>query len=168
MTTPFVPYAERSLPQRIQEIRLLIMEMEDILAPAGADPIEPDPADLAGLERWRAAGGQVVITARADYQAARDFCAAHDLAFQAHRGDKDHVVRTAIVENGARADNACYLGVTKDDLPAMITAGVSAAAATDDPWVSGGAHIAIEAAGCAGAVAELVDRLMADGALSQG
>lgn len=167
MDSTFIPFAERPLQMRIKEVRLLLMDVEGALTDADADPIEPDHSDLDALKRWQEAGGRVVMLVRADYPPAKDLCLAHGLDFQAHHGDKDQVVRTVIVGSGAKPDDACYLGATKEDLPAMICTGITAAVATDDPWVSGGALINLESAGGSGAVAELVGRLMDDGAPRQ-
>lgn len=167
MDPTFVPHAERPLEMRVKELSLLLMEMDGVLFADPAKRDQVDPEDLAALKRWSEAGGVVIMTSAAGNPADPRFCAEHGFVYQAHHGDKDQVARVAIMERGAQPRQACFVGATKDDLPAMMMAGVAAAVATDDEWVSGGAHLTTEAAGGAGALAELVEKFMSGGALTK-
>lgn len=67
MPSPFVPYSERALDERIKDVRLFITEIAGVLTEPGAKKVAPNPVDLAALAKWQEAGGLVVMIASTDF-----------------------------------------------------------------------------------------------------
>jgi len=165
---PQAPMSEKPLEERIAEVRLLVMEMEGVLTDGGeyidgqgSVSVRTCRADALGLEAWRQEGYQVVVLARQGFKPAEAWALAAGVDLRPHLGKKQPALQAVALEFGMQPGQVCYLGCEVDDLPAMTVVGLAAATADANPWARGAAHLVLTRPGGAGAVRELVDRILA-------
>lgn len=168
MMIPQAPQHDKTLEQRLAEVRLLALEMEGVLTDGGLCiddqgrvSIRTLRKDELGLAAWRQQGGQVLVLARQDLQPARAWAQAAGLELITHQGKKDLALQMAALERGVQPYEVAYLGCDLDDLPALSLVGLAVATADADPWVRGAAHLVLTRPGGAGAARELVDAILA-------
>jgi len=166
---PHIPQEERPLEQCIAEVKMLLVELEGaltdgltIMGPDGAESLSLYRADILGLERWVAAGRQLVLLARPGLALAEPLAERLGASLRTTGGDKDILFKQVIWENQVQASQAAYLGRDMDDLPALGLAGLAVCPPESPEWVRGVCHIVTEAPAGRGAVRELIDRLLAD------
>lgn len=165
---PKVPLEEMSLEQRIGAAKLLMVELEgglsdgvSYLAPDGGETLPLYRADILGLESWLAAGRLLVLVARPGLAAAEALARRLGAVLRTSGGDKGILFKQAVWENQVSPVEAVYLGRDMDDLPALGLAGL--AACPRGPGMGAlGVSSGHRGPGGAGAVRELVDRLLAD------
>ncbi|CAO0819894.1 Phenylphosphate carboxylase subunit delta [Desulfarculales bacterium] len=167
MMIPQAPKLEKTLEQRLAEVRLLVMEMEGVLTDGsiytdsqGRVSIRTRRVDELGLAFWRQQGNLVLVLARQGFEPARAWASAADLELCTYQGNKDLALQTTALELGILPNQVCYLGCDLDDLPAMSLVGLAAATADADPWAKGAAHLVLRHSCGAGAVRELVDTIL--------
>jgi YrbI family 3-deoxy-D-manno-octulosonate 8-phosphate phosphatase len=168
MIIPQAPHIEKTLEQRLAEVRLLALEMEGVLTDGclridseGRTSIGTSRRDELGLDTWKRQGLQVVVLARQGLAPAWAWAQAAGIEMRAHQGKKDVALQMAAMEFGLLPNQVCYLGCDVDDLPPLSLVGLAAATADADPWAKGAAHVVLGHPGGAGAVRELVDTILA-------
>lgn len=165
---PKAPTSEITLDERLAQVSLLAMEMEGVLTDGGLytdgqgrQSIRTCRADELGLEAWRQEGLKVVVLARQGFAPARAWAQAAGLELREHLGKKQPALQVAALEFGAQPAQVCYLGCDLDDLPALTMVGLAAAPADAHPWAKDAAHLLLGRPGGAGAVREVVERILA-------
>ncbi|ADK83457.1 KdsC [Desulfarculus baarsii DSM 2075] len=169
---PKAPLDERDLRARLDDIRLVLLELEGTatdgavsFAPDGGQSLRFCRADMIGLANIVAAGYKVVGLARRGLPAAEAFCRAAGVDFLAHDGDKGDLIQFIGLERGAKPFQTLYFGADMDDLEVMFQAGVAVCPAQASPWLRAAAQVVTQAAGGAGAVRELCDLLLREHSL---
>ena len=168
MVTPHIPQEEKPLEMRMAEATILVMEIEGVLTdgrtlidPQGQESIFISQRDALALKMWMKDGYKVVLLARTSLPAAAQWCQSNCIPFLAHQGAKNSALQAIIFGNAALPKDVCYLGWDLEDLPPMMIAGISACPANADSWVTGAAHLVLDAAAGQGVAREMVDRLLA-------
>jgi len=164
---PHLPPQSKSLPEMLKEVELLVLELEGTLTDGtvtvdhqGNESFRLHHSDVTGLKTWLESGGHLVVVARQDLSGARAWCQAQGFNFRPHQGKKNVMLAPIIMEHQLESPQVCYLGAHLEDLPALMSAGVSAVPAQAPAWVRDAAHLVLEKPGGAGAVRELVERLL--------
>ncbi len=167
MMIPQAPNLEKTLAMRLNEVRLLALELEGVLTDGGIHTdgegrvsIRTLRKDELGLATWRQQGNQVLVLARQGFAPAQAWAAAAGLELRTYQDKKDLALQTAAMELGMQPNEVCYLGCDLDDLPALTLVGLAAATADADPWTQGAAHLVLKRPGGAGAVRELVETIL--------
>lgn len=168
MLDPQAPNEDTALSTRLAKVRMLVMEMEGVLTDGrlytsadGLQSIATLRADELGLRTWLGQGYLVAVLARQELKPAAAWAQAAGIVLAAHQGKKDTLLQTVAMDQGLQPPEVAYLGRDLDDLPPLMLAGLAVATADADPWVKDSAHLVLERPGGAGAVRELVDRLLA-------
>ncbi len=171
---PQTPPESKSLGGMLKQVELLVLELEGTLTDGtvtvdhqGRESFRISRSDVIGLKTWLDNQGRLVIVARQELSGAQAWCQAMGFTYRPHQGDKSVLLPPIIMEHQMESPQVCYLGAALEDLPAMLGAGVSAAPAQAPVWVRDAAHLVLEDPGGAGAVCELVERLLDHKVLSE-
>ncbi len=163
------PRGEPGLDDRAARVRLLLCDVDGVLTDGGLYYLaEGEPAirfhvqDGYGLVLARRAGLLVGIVSGRDLPQVRR--RAEELRLdEIHLGvrDKGPVVEEILSRRGLAPEEACFVGDDLLDLPALARVGLPVAVADAVPEVRAAALLVTARRGGAGAVREVVDRLLA-------
>ncbi len=164
---PQIPPESKSLDQMLEEVELLVLELEGTLTDGtvtvdhqGRESFRLSREDVIGLKTWLENQGKLVVVARQELSGARAWCRAMGFTYRPHQGVKNMLLPPIIMEHQLESPQVCYLGASLEDLPAMLGAGLAAAPAQAPVWVRDAVHLVLQRPGGAGAVHELVERLL--------
>ncbi len=163
---PLPPKEEMSLEEKMADVRLVAMELEGVVSdgkvlwsPEGEGFFTFYRDELA-IKRWVEEGGRALVMVREGMEAASRWAGAMGVELAVHKGDKDKLLRAAVIGEGLSPAQVCYIGRELEDLPAMMIAAVKACPPEASEWVKEVADIVTTASGGAGAVAEIVEKLL--------
>lgn len=152
----------------LDRIRLLVLDVDGVLTDGriiydstGAETKAFHAADGQGIKYWLRAGHEAAILSGRDSPPVLK--RAEELGIRLVRlGAKVKLpaFEEILAEAGVAADETCYVGDDLPDLPPMARAGLAVAVPDAPEEVRRVAHMVTRAAGGAGAVREVVERIL--------
>ena len=168
MTTAGTTTGDATLDQRLAEVQLLLVDCDGVLTTGGVswsnDAIEAKTfhiRDGLGIKLWQRAGYRAgIVTGRSSRVVA---LRADELGLTIVRqgvGDKQEAVDAILKETGLSWDQTAFMGDDLPDLACIMRCGVGVAVADACAEVRAAARLVTTLPGGAGAVREVVERLL--------
>ena len=156
-------------PTALHDIRAIAFDVDGVLTdgsvwwgPEGAEWKRYHFADIMGISLARRAGLEIALISGEDSPLVSRYAKKMKIA-HVHKGvrDKAAALRQFSTDTGIPLDNICFMGDDINDLPAMATAGISAAPCNANAAVLAKVAFRCTSKGGQGAVRELIDAWLA-------
>jgi 3-deoxy-D-manno-octulosonate 8-phosphate phosphatase (KDO 8-P phosphatase) len=162
-----VPPDSPTLPERLQAIELLVLDVDGVMTDGGITYLEGGEAkqfhvrDGSGLKIWHFAGKRsAIITGRVSRIVERRAAELGVSPVIQGAEFKLPALRRLLESTGVRAEQACAICDDVPDLGLLVNCGLAVAVADAAPEARAAAHYVTQAPGGRGAVREVIELIL--------